>query len=411
MIQVVKSSDPRIKKRDMLISINNSKIEDWLDFSHYNNINIKRRIRIKTNDFYKTFTLNEQESLNIDLAEPSWRQCKNDCEYCFIKGLPEGARKSLFFRDDDFRLSFLHGNFISMTNLDRDDFNKIFKLKLSPLYVSVHSTNPKLRSEIYKNGNAANIIKQIKYLIDHDIIIHSQIVVLPGINDGSELIRTINDLLPLFPGVASIGIVPIGRTKKNQYLRPVDKSLAQGITGLTRNINYQYRKKLKKGIIYAADEFFLIAGQKIPPTIYYDDLPQYENGIGMIRNFLDAIQSWRFTRRLKKRILILTGGLAYPFLLKMEERMIDSGFMHSKDIKVQFVENSFFGPTVTVAGLLGGKDFRRAICKEKMRYDFVILPPNCTNSNNKLIDNQDLPSRAVVSPPDFKGFIRWLLSL
>ena len=411
MIKVAASRDKRISKKDILISINHHKIDDWLDFTFYNDANIKRKIQIKANGHLKTIMFKEMEQLNIELAEPSWHHCENTCEYCFINGLPPNSRKTLFFRDDDFRLSFLYGNFISMTNLTKADYQKIFTLRLSPLYVSVHSTNPVLRAKMFNNNVAADIMKQLKQLIERDITIHTQIVIQPGVNDGKELLRTINDLVSLYPGVASIGIVPIGRTYYNRYLKAVNRKLAHNIVDLSRKMNKQLRRRFNKGIVYASDEIFLTAGDRIPDCTYYDDMPQHENGIGMIRHFLDAINSWNGHGRIHKRMLVLTGSLAYPFISKMKQKMVDIGFLAPSDMKVCRVNNSFFGDSVTVAGLIGGHDFSNAIKKSKIQYDLVLLPPYCMNSEHRLIDDQKLPSGAVIASTDYRNFITWLQSL
>ncbi len=398
-------------KNDMLVSINNHEIDDGLDFAFYNDISIRRRIKASTNGQTRTFFLKEQDPFDIELAQPRWRRCENNCDFCFINGLPPGVRGSLLFRDDDFRLSFMHGNFVSLTNLTKDDYRKIFRLRLSPLYVSVHSTNPHLRAAIFKNDAGADIMKQLSVLISNNIIVHTQIVILPGINDGEQLLKTIDDLVSLFPGVASIGIVPVGRTRYNKTIKPVSKRSARAIAGLARNLNRQFRKKHEKGIVYASDEIFINAGQTVPDIGYYDDMPQHENGIGMARDFLDAMRSWRGGRPINKKVLILTGQLACPLLLKMKARMIALGLIDRTNIIIRPVANNFFGNSVTVAGLLAGNDMNNTIKKYNHHFDLILLPPHCKNSENKLIDDQQIPPGAKVAPAKYKGFVKWLRSL
>lgn len=297
-----------------------------------------------------------------------------------------------------------------MTNLTKTDYQKIFTLSLSPLYVSVHCTNPALRTRLFNNEAAADIVKQLRFLVDNNITVHAQIVIMPGINDGEELVKTINDLISLYPGIASIGIVPLGRTRYNNFLEPVDRNLARTIVNLSRSLNLQCRKKFKKGVVYASDEIFLIAGDDIPERIYYDDMPQHENGIGMIRHFLDSIKSWSCRVRFKKKVLILTGQLAYPFIMRMKQKMVDIGFIDRSDLRIHPVTNSFFGPSVTIAGLIGGTDFQNAI-REERDYDHIILPPYCMNDKNQMIDDQEPPPGAVIAPVEYEDFIQWLQSL
>jgi putative radical SAM enzyme (TIGR03279 family) len=237
MVRVVASKDRRLPIGSTNTAINGQDVDDFLEFQFYDDISKSRLLLIESNGTSRRIRYRPHQKIAVTLEPPRYRQCTNNCDFCFINGLPENLRKELYFRDDDYRLSFLFGNFLSLTNVNRSDIARIRRLRLSPLYVSVHTTDPKLRIELFKNEKAAMILKILKQLIDSDIRIHSQIVVIPGRTNGESLVRTINDLSKLYPGVQSIGIVPVGRTKYVEGIPLVPAIMANAIIELVHTFH------------------------------------------------------------------------------------------------------------------------------------------------------------------------------
>ncbi len=405
MVRVLNSSDSRIPIYARLLTIDKNPINDIIDYYFYSDPTKKRNFVFAINGRKKAISLRPGEEIHLIIEEPRYKKCENDCDYCFIKGLPVGLRKELYFRDDDYRLSFLFGNFLSFTNLTNEDIERIISLRLSPLYVSVHTTNPSLRARLFKNKKAQFIIEQLKRLIDGNIQIHCQVVVIPGLTDGINIEKTVNDLFRLFPGVSSVGIVPVGRTKFLKKLPGISKRLALKIVRDTHLMHLNFKKKIARGFVYIADEFFIKAGVPIPGREYYDEFYQYENGIGMIRQLLDEIRTIKYQNKISGKFLFVTGELAYPYIRYLKAKLSNKNF----HIDVLPVKNRFFGNTVTVSGLLTGNDIYNALRLIKKKYDRVILPPSCVNDNGKFLDNFELDGiNYFVSPYSIKELLLWL---
>jgi len=402
---------------DDIIKINNKFLRDVIDYRYSSSeeelellVKDKKRrtkkIRIKKR---------LDQDLGIVLKEDRYRRCPNKCIFCFVDQLPEGLRKSLYLKDEDYRLSFLHGNFITLTNLSDDDIKRIAKQRISPLYVSVHTTDPDLRKEMLGNPKIPDILPLIQKLTKNRIELHTQIVLCPGINDGDKLKKTVYDLASFYPYVRSVAIVPVGLTRFRENLpriKGVSKSYSKKIIKLVKRWQRQFRGKFKENFVYLSDEFFLKAGIDIPGTRYYDDFYQIENGVGLVRKFLDDFKktSKILPDRLKRKtdITMITGKLSAKFLRKI----INDKIKRIKNLKIKIVEvkNEFFGHVVTVSGLLVSKDIINALEKEKKLGNIILLPPNCVNTDNKFLDNltpQDLQKRfkrkVVVSSYDFAG--------
>ncbi len=408
MVKIVSSKDPRIPNHATLLAIDNRPIEDFLEFNFYNDVVKHRKILVNLNGRKKEIIFKPDEKIMIKLETPKYRSCENDCDFCFVKGLPRGLRKELYFRDDDYRLSFLFGNFLSLTNITNDDIRRIARLRLSPLYVSVHTTNPALRQKLFKNERAALIMKSLSMLIEHNIKLHCQVVVIPGVTDGESLFRTINDLSKFYPGVASIGVVPVGKTKYLKHITQISIKSARQITKMVNEFHEKFRKKYKCGLVYLADEFFIKCHNPIPEASYYDDFPQQENGIGMVRLFIDEIASLSKIKEISGRNLILTSKLALPFV-KMLKSRLEGGGSGKARIDIRAVRNHFFGDSVTVAGLIGALDFSRVMQGLHKRYDRIVLPPNCVNESGKFIDNKIISDKKVIVSPNALGeLIKWL---
>lgn len=408
MIKVCASKEPSIPANSLLIAINDQRIDDILEYRFYNDRSRVRRVLIEHEGDKTEVIFESDKTISIELENPVYKECENNCDFCFINGLPPGLRKELYFRDDDYRLSFMFGNFLSLTNIDEKDIQRIARLRLSPMYVSVHTTDPELRKKLFKHERARFIMEQLCSLIDNNIRIHCQIVVIPEINDGAHLIKTITDLGALYPGIASIGIVPVGKTRHTDKIPSVSQTQAKVIIHAIQELHNTYRKKHKQGLVYLADEFFIKANMPIPETEYYDDFPQYENGIGITRAFLSEIEKVNIKRKIHGRYLFLTGFLALPFVNELRAKLQTLGCIDD-NITVLPVSNLFLGRSVTVSGLLGAKDFTEALSRINGKYDRIILPPNCVNDSKQFIDNQTLhDKRVIIAPQSLKELLTWL---
>ncbi|MGB9720822.1 MAG: DUF512 domain-containing protein [bacterium] len=402
MPRVLNSNDSRIPENAELIEINNQQISDVLDYCFYNDCSKYRRFLVSVNGRKKIVNIRPNEDIYLVFEEPQYRSCENDCDYCFIKGLPGGLRKEVYFKDDDYRLSFLFGNFLSLTNLQDDDIERIKQLRLSPLYVSVHSTNLELRKRLYKNKKAGLIIEQLRKLTEANIDIHCQVVVIPGLTDGENLENTINDLVEFFPKVCSVGIVPVGRTKFLSWIPVLNKKLCLEVVKFMIQVHKFFRRRLRKGFVYLADEFFIKSNLPIPERSYYDDFCQYENGIGMVRQMIDEIDSLRHKQKISGKFLFVTGKLAYPYINYLKEKLTSKKVI----IDVIKIKNKFFGDSVTVSGLLVGRDIYNTVIELEKKYDYIVLPPNCVNDDGKFLDDYVLDgNKYFVAPYSIKELI------
>lgn len=312
--------------------------------------------------------------------------CYNNCVFCFVDQMIPGMRETLYVRDDDYRLSFLYGNFITLTNLQETDFDRIIKTHMSPLYVSVHATRPEVRCQMMNNRFAGELMERIHKLVDAGISIHTQIVCCPGYNDGEVLEQTYNDLLALAPMVETMAVVPVGITKHRENLTPMrlfSKGEAAAIVDKVTKWQQECREKFGKSFIYLGDEFYLLAERPLPEALWYDGFPQIENGIGLSRSFLDEWQEavakiTAFTAG--EAAIIPVGTSAYRIL----QPLLD-GFNRKAGSKHRFiaVDNDFFGETINVTGLLVGKDILQAAGKTSR----IILPDVVLNQDDLFLDD------------------------
>ncbi len=320
--------------------------------------------------------LNDGRGLGIEVEEFRTRFCNNACIFCFINQLPPGVRQSLKIRDDDFRLSFLHGNYITLTNLTEKELRRITEQALSPLYVSVHATDPELRARIMGRKRADDLAGKIGLLVRGGIRINAQVVLIPDVNDGSQLAKTVFDLYAHYPGVNSVAIVPLGLSEHGgprETLTAVTPSYCREVIDQVSAWQSRFRRETGRGFAYLADEFYVLAGQSVPAADAYDDFAQIEDGIGMVRRFLDEFTYYLGRRRRRLPMLngtLATGMLFYPFLRECIERF---NRKTGARLRVAKVENRFMGKTITVAGLLAGQDFERALDGRHLG-DFVVIP-------------------------------------
>lgn len=350
---------------DCLLAVNGVIPRDLLEYRYLTSgERVKLKIR-RRNGEVEQLVIAKNYDADLGLVFPTdcfdgVRRCRNRCIFCFVDQLPPGMRPSLYEKDDDYRLSFLHGNFITLTNLESCDLQRILTFHLSPLYLSVHTTDPVLRGKMLGRREPAPVLDQLAALAGGGITMHIQIVLCPGINDGENLKRTIRELAEFWPQANSIGIVPVGLTKfrkKLPFLRAFAKpeciKLIKQITAAQKF----FRRKFGSSFVYLADEFYLRANLPFPPHAFYDDFPQLENGIGLSRLFYEE-----FARCLPflpgrlhrpRRFLIATGVAGAKVLHPLIARL---NLIRNLDIKLVPIPNTFFGPRINVAGLLTGRD-------------------------------------------------------
>ena len=356
-----------IKAGDTLLTINGEEINDMLDLQFYQaNRDLlicladtqgnDKAVQIKDKDEYDVLGL-EFDTYLID----KHHHCKNKCMFCFIDQLPKGLRAPLYFKDDDERLSFLFGNYVTLTNLTQKEFDRIKKVRISPINISVHTTNPDLRVQMMKNPHACDIMDRMREFAQADIKMNCQIVLCKGVNDGAELERTIKDLQSLYPAVQSVSIVPIGLTRYRDGLvkaETFDVNDAKQVIELVDKATSEFYNEHGTRLIYLSDEFYLNAGMDIPAAEYYEDFPQIENGVGMVRTFIDNFKEdmdYIPSAQRSVSVDIATGESFYPVLCTMADMAMEK-YGDMVKIYIHKVKNDFFGGNVSVTGLLTGTD-------------------------------------------------------
>jgi len=366
-----------IKAGDFLLRINNKIVRDLIDYHFYiQEERLRLDIRKANGERWKIdIERHEGEGLGLEPSQFKIRQCSNRCIFCFVNQLPKGMRKDLYIKDEDYRLSFLYGNYITLTNLSKEDKKRIYEERLSPLYVSVHTTDKRLRNLILGNPDAPDIMKEIKELSSHKIRIHAQIVLCPGINDGDHLIKTVEDLGRFYPYVSSVAVVPVGLTKyrKDPELRPFSQEDALATIRALEPIRKRFRRRFGDPFVYPSDEFYIKAGLDFPPLKEYGDLPQLENGVGMVPLFIDRLEKGLKGKEVKPKgraFTTFTGVSFGPFFKRIADRLNKT---YGLNLDIIIIENRFFGDLVTVAGLLTGQDIIEAI-KGKVSGDTLLIP-------------------------------------
>ena len=327
------------------------------------------------------------EPIGIVPAPDVVRECANKCVFCFIDGNPEGARRAMWLRDDDFRLSFTYGSYVTLTNLGPKGFQRLIDQRLSPLYVSVHATEPEVRERLLVNERAGLIMDQLRALIAGGLDVHTQVVLCPEWNDGVHLDRTIEDLWDLGPQVRSLSVVPVGLTRYNLN-RPVRLLRDDEARRVIERVDEARARALPErgvGWCYAADEMYLTADLPIPPSSYYDDGALHENGVGQIRKFIEDFDEGlaQVPRLDGRRLRLVTAASMAAFLRERSARLAEAT---GAEVEVVEVTNDYFGETVTVAGLLGGRDILRALDHGRPG-DLILLPAEALNADERFIDD------------------------
>jgi putative radical SAM enzyme (TIGR03279 family) len=329
-------------------------------------------------------------AVGIVPAPDTVRECANKCVFCFIDGNPQGVRPSLWLRDDDFRLSFTYGSYVTLTNLGPKAMQRLVDQRISPLYVSVHATEPEVRRRLLVNDSAGEIMERLRFLLDGGLEIHTQAVICPEWNDGEHLERTIEDLWSLGQGIRSLSVVPVGLTRYNvnRPVRMMRREEARDVVGRVDEARARALAARGFGWCYSADEMYLIGGLPIPQDDYYDDGALYENGVGAVRRFVDRFaESLPHMPRLDgRRLRLVTGRSMAPFL---RDRASLLGEATGAEVEVVEVTNGFFGETVTVAGLLGGADMRDALASGRDG-DLILIPAEALNADDLFIDSLSL---------------------
>lgn len=370
-----------ITAEDKILTVNGNEIIDVLDYRFYQNEK-RLNVQIETKDGkVKTLKIHKGEYEDLGLQFETYlmdkqKSCKNKCIFCFIDQLPKGMRESLYFKDDDSRLSFLFGNYITLTNLTEHEIERIIKMHISPVNISVHTTNPELREKMMNNRFAGESLAVIKRFNDAGIKMNCQLVLCPNINDGDELKRTLDDLTA-YENVVSVAAVPVGITKYREGLFPLtsyDKKTALETVEILENYGEKCKQKFGERKVFASDEFYLTAEREIPECEFYEDFSQLENGVGMWALFkddvLNLIRETEF-EDVKKKITVITGVSAYPLIKFAVEKVKEK--WHNLDCGVYAVKNNFFGEKITVAGLVTGQDIIEQL-KGKELGEYLVFP-------------------------------------
>ena len=379
-----------IKSGETLLKINSNEIVDVLDYRFYQ-VNRNLSLEISDGENTRTVEITKGEYDEIGLEFETYlmdeqHSCRNKCIFCFIDQLPKGLRKSLYFKDDDSRLSFLFGNYITLTNITEHEIERIIKMHISPINVSVHTTNPELRCKMMNNRFAGDALKNLKRFADAGITLNCQIVACPGINDGDELLRTMRDLEKL--GVEMTAIVPVGLTAYRDGLYPLvpyNKETAAQTLDLIESYGDMCKEKHGRRIFFAGDEFYILAEREIPAPEFYEDFAALEDGVGMIAYLTDdvkwALEELEYDEKPNHTVTVACGTGVYPFMKKIMT-MINEKFPNIT-INTQPIKNKFFGGGVNVSGLVTGGDLIAQL-KGKNIGERLIIPSSMLRFENDL---------------------------
>ncbi len=412
---------------DELISVNGREPSDIIEYQQLIDGPVVNLVIQRDGEpLSRKVTIAKQEGQPLGLSIDSAvfdriRTCDNHCSFCFIYQLPKGMRRSLYVKDDDFRLSFLYGNYTTLTRFTEFDFERVVEEGLTPLYVSIHTTDPELRADMLRNPRGATSLRWLKELLLAGIEIHAQVVVCPGVNDGAHLERTLHDVISLYPELASVALVPVGVSafSNESTMRSHTVQEAQSVVRLAERFQRLTDEILGRVSVFASDEFYIVAGQAPPSATQFESLDQAENGIGLVASFIESFVNetamaklgtgffqsvdgapaigYRAPRgtgtsnELGDDVLVVTGEYAAPILRAMFD---DHGY---GDVKILEVANSFFGGNIKVAGLLTGQDLARAL--ESVPQSTVCLVPDVCLSEGRFLDGltlSDLPRPVTV---------------
>lgn len=387
-----------IEVGDLLISINGEPIHDIIEYrfllsDEYLELEIQKQNReVYIYEIEKDY----DDDLGIEFTNPiidKAKSCRNKCVFCFIDQLPKGMRETLYFKDDDSRLSFLQGNFVTLTNMSEEDINNIIKYRISPINISVHTTNPELRKTMIKNKFAGNLYSIMERLAEAQIEMNCQIVLCPGYNDKKELERTVSDLAKLYPYVNSVAAVPVGITKHRDHLPNLEifnKQTAGETIDQVEKLHHKYLKELGTRFIFLSDEFYIMANRKLLNYDEYEGFIQFENGVGMISKFEREIEDYlenlsEYYKSKIKKVSIATGHSAYEFMCEMAKCIMEK--CPNVQIDVYKIINNFFGDTITVSGLVTATDIIDQL-KDKDLGETLYIPRSMLKADEEIfLDN------------------------
>ena len=384
---------------DQVLAVNGEAVEDELDF-RFKTTEEALTLRVRRGGRMEEQTVEKEpdEPMGAEIEEFRIKTCGDDCVFCFVDQNPVGLRDTLYFRDGDFRMSFLYGNYITMTNLRERDLARIVEQRLSPMYVSVHCTDDAARAAMMGHRTVRDrMMEKLRFLAANGIELHAQIVLVPGHNDAGRLVKTVLELAELHEQLVSVSIVPIGITRHRRELtdlRTVTPAEAQRLARLVERWQGRFRETLGRGFVYLSDEVYLLAGQDFPHEDAYDGFPLMENGVGMSRDFLNelAFQAEDLPEALPapRRLTMASGTLTAPFLDARVRPVLEG--VDGLDVQVVACENTLFGDSVTVSGLLNMKSLRSALRPLADRGelgDLLLLPPDVVNFEGLFLDNRD----------------------
>ena len=410
-----------IEAGDRLLMINGSIVRDIIDYNfHTSDEELLFLIKKVDGDLWEIEFDRPDEGIGISFSAPVPASCGNKCIFCFVHQLPRGLRKPLYVKDEDFRLSFLYGNYVTLSNILPEELERIKEQRLSPLYISVHATDNTLRERLLGRNNLVPVLETMQQLSDSGIVMHTQIVLCPGINDGAALEKTVNDLAALYPMVASLAIVPLGLTRHRkglEILAPVTAEYAAGFVHEWIPKQYALEERLKGDFLHLADEFFIKGRLSFPPIERYGDFSQLENGVGMIPLFIEesaaVLASAEFLSL--PPVIVVTGVSAYQFILDFIEKMTAKT---SVSIRLVPICNRFFGDEVTVTGLVTGGDIVAGLAGLD-KNSILLIPDVMTKEGEGLfLDEMNLDDiadsllcEAHLFDSSSEGFYRKLLEL
>ncbi len=392
------AAEAGIRPGDRLVAVDGRRVRDFLDLHLWlgeeeMDLTLERGAKEPRERFERHITRSYGRPLGLQFPDPKIRACGNDCPFCFVDQLPGGLRQNLFYRDDDYRFSYLYGHFVTLTNLRDSEWDRIIEQQLSPLYVSVHALDPEVRERVLKSKRAGEIRERIEQLVAGGITLHTQVVLVPGVNDGRILQDTIEGLAAYYPGVRSVSVVPVGLTGHRANLpdmRTFTRAEARRVVEEIRRTGRAMRRRLGEEFCYVADEFVILAGKPIPPASYYGNFEQRENGVGLVRSVIMLFEGGRPRgRELRdrgiERALVLTGESFGPMLEAQLPRLRER--LPEVSIESVAVENRLFGRPTTVAGLLGGRDLMEAARSRVRPGDIVLVPDEAINENGVFLDD------------------------
>ena len=374
-----------IKPGDILVSINGNEICDVLDYRFYlTERQVTISLKRDDSEYSVKIKKGEYDDIGLEFETPLMdkkQSCRNGCIFCFIDQNPDGMREPIYFKDDDSRLSFIHGNYITLTNMFDKDIERIIKMRISPVNVSIHTTNPELRVKMMKNKRSGDVLRYLDDFKNAGLSMCGQIVLCKGVNDGDELLRSLRDLSRYYPEMGSVSVVPAGLTKHRDGLYPLTDFTPEEagvVIDMIDSVANEQMKLYGSRQFFAADEFYLKSGRPIPDAEYYEDYPQIENGVGMLRSFSDEfgmavedVEDMISSLDGKRTVTVATGVAAYDMLESFAQKLM--ALCPLIEINVVKIINEFFGESITVSGLLTGKDIYGQL-KDRALGDELIIP-------------------------------------